>query len=117
VLVSSHILTELEEIADRVVLVAGGRTVGEYEMAELRTQASRTYRVRAVDPTSLTNALRDKAISHSTVNGGVELPALTEAAAADTLAALVAAGVRVVAFEPLGSDLESVYLAMTEERR
>jgi ABC-2 type transport system ATP-binding protein len=117
VLVSSHILTELEEIADRVVLVAGGRTVGEYTMADLRAQASRSYRVRAVDTATLANALRDKGISHSTVNGAVELPALTEAAAADALAALVAAGVRVVAFEPLGSDLESVYLAMTEERR
>jgi ABC-2 type transport system ATP-binding protein len=117
VLVSSHILTELEEIADRVVLVASGRTVGEYAMAELRAQASRSYRVRAINPDALTNALRDKGISHSAVNGGAELPALTEAAAADTLAALVAAGVRVVEFEPLGSDLESVYLAMTEERR
>jgi ABC-2 type transport system ATP-binding protein len=117
VLVSSHILTELEEIADRVVLVASGRTVGEYAMADLRSQASRSYRVRAVDPSTLTNTLRDKQITHSTVDGAVELPALTEAAAADTLAALVSAGVRVVAFEPIGSDLESMYLAMTEERR
>jgi hypothetical protein len=31
--------------------------------------------------------------------------------------ALVSAGVRVVAFEQLGSSLESAYLAMTEERR
>ena len=35
VLVSSHILTELEEIADRIVLVSKGRTVGEHTMAEL----------------------------------------------------------------------------------
>ena len=117
VLVSSHILTELEEIADRVVLVTGGRTVGEYTMADLRAQASRPYRIRAVDPAALTKALQDKGIRYSTANGGVELPALTEQAAADTLAALVSAGVRVVAFEPLGSDLESAYLAMTEERR
>jgi ABC-2 type transport system ATP-binding protein len=51
------------------------------------------------------------------VDGGAELPELTQEKAADALAALVSAGVRVVAFEPLGSDLESVYLAMTEERR
>jgi hypothetical protein len=42
---------------------------------------------------------------------------MTEAQAADTLAALVTAGVRVVSFEPLGSNLESVYLSLTEERR
>ena len=117
VLVSSHILTELEEIADRVVLVAGGRTVGEYAMTDLRAQASRAYRVRALDPAALTTALRDKGIAHSPGNGGAELPELTEARAAQVLADLVAAGVPVVAFEPVGSDLESVYLAMTEERR
>jgi len=55
--------------------------------------------------------------AHSTVHGGVELAELTEEQAAQTLAGLVAAGVPVVAFEPVGSDLESVYLAMTEERR
>jgi ABC-2 type transport system ATP-binding protein len=117
VLVSSHMLTELEEIADRVVLVAGGRTVGEYAMADLRAQASRSYRVRALDPAALATALQGKGIAHSTGNGGVELPELTEARAAEVLAGLVTAGVPVVAFEPVGSDLESVYLAMTEERR
>lgn len=117
VLVSSHILTELEEVADRVVLVAQGRTVGEHAMADLRALASRPYRVRAVDPAGLVKVLQEQGIPHSTVNDGVELPAMTEPAAADTLATLVGAGVRVVAFEPLGSDLESVYLAMTEERR
>jgi len=117
VLVSSHILTELEEIADRVVLVAGGRTVGEFAMADLREQAVRPYRVRALDRAPLVSALQDKGIEHSTVNGAVELAQLTSAQAADALAGLVTAGVRVVAFEPLGSDLESMYLAMTEERR
>jgi ABC-2 type transport system ATP-binding protein len=117
VLVSSHILTELEEIADRVVLVSGGRTIGEYAMAGLRAQAVRSYRVRSTEPSALVNALRDKGIAHSTVNGSVELSALTEDQAAEALAGLVSAGVRVVAFEPLGSNLESVYLAMTEERR
>jgi ABC-2 type transport system ATP-binding protein len=117
VLVSSHILTELQEIADRVVLVAGGRTVGEHTMADLHAQASRSYRVRAIDPTALGSALREREIGHSTSNGAVELPGLTEAQAAEVLAGLVTAGVPVVAFEPLGSDLESVYLATTEERR
>jgi ABC-2 type transport system ATP-binding protein len=51
------------------------------------------------------------------VNGSVEVPGLSEGEAADLLAALVGGGVRVVAFEPLGSNLESVYLSMTEERR
>jgi ABC-2 type transport system ATP-binding protein len=116
ILVSSHILTELEEIADRVVLVAGGRTIGEQSIADISVQASRAYRVRATDVSRLTEALRGNGISYSTVGSAIELPAMAEADAADVLASLVSAGVRVVAFEPLGSNLESTYMAMTEER-
>jgi ABC-2 type transport system ATP-binding protein len=118
VLVSSHILSELEEMSDRVVLVANGRTVGEHTTSELTAQAHTTYRVRATDPARLAAALRELQVEQTTVDGsGLVLPAMAQEAAADLLAALVGAGVRVVAFEPLGSSLESAYLAMTEERR
>jgi ABC-2 type transport system ATP-binding protein len=117
VLVSSHILTELDEIADRVVLVSGGHTVGEYAMADLAAQARAAYRIRATDPGALANAVQARGLQLSTVNGYVEVPGLSETEAADLLAALVGAGVRVTAFEPLGSNIESMYLAMTEERR
>jgi ABC-2 type transport system ATP-binding protein len=133
VLVSSHILTELEEIADRIVLVSKGRTVGEYTMAELAGRAATRYRVRATDPAALARALGglDVAVLSHPVdsaslgrqlppagNGaGTEVGPLTEEQAADLLTGLVHGGVRVVAFEPLGSNLESVYLDMTEERR
>jgi len=116
VLVSSHILTELEEIADRVVLVSRGRTIGEHAVADLIAAARTPYRVRAMNPQALTDALRQRGIAYSTAAGCVELPELGEADAADLLADLVGAGVRVVAFEPVGSSLESVYLVTTEER-
>jgi ABC-2 type transport system ATP-binding protein len=117
ILVSSHILTELEEIADRVVLVAGGRTVGEHTMSELHEQARSGYRIRATDQHALRLALTARGVN-STVDGVVEeLPAMSEVEAADLLTGLVGDGVRVVSFEPVGSSLESVYLSMTEERR
>jgi ABC-2 type transport system ATP-binding protein len=117
ILVSSHILTELEEIADRVVLVAGGRTVGEHTMSELHEQARSSYRIRATDQHALRSALTARGVA-STVDGvAEELPPMSEVEAADLLTGLVGDGVRVVAFEPVGSSLESVYLSMTEERR
>jgi ABC-2 type transport system ATP-binding protein len=127
VLVSSHILTELEEIADRVVLVAGGRTMGEHTMTELMGRARTGYRIRALDPAALAMALAsalasapslvDKDIVSTVTGTGTDIGPLAENEAADLLTELVGAGVRVVAFEPAGSNLESVYLAMTEERR
>ena len=118
VLVSSHILTELEEIADRVVLVAKGRTVGDHTLAELSAATRTGYRVRAVEPAALAAALQERGITPAGGNGaGLELAPMSEEEAADMLAALVGAGVRVISFEPLGSNLESAYLSMTQERR
>lgn len=117
VLVSSHILTELEEIADRVVFVSAGKTVREQRLSEL-VSAAMPYRVRALDPGALASALAARGVSvGATTSAGLELPSMSEEAAAELLAGLIGDGVRVVAFEAVGSALESAYLAMTQERR
>jgi len=127
VLVSSHILSELDEIADRVVLVASGTTMAEQTMAELGRQEHVGYRVRATDPDALAAALTtlgvgtgddpDERRTPVQAEPWVTLPPMSEDEAADVLANLVGAGVRVVAYEPSHSRLESAYLAMTEDRR
>jgi len=118
VLVSSHILSELEEIADRVVFVTEGRTVDEQDVRQLAAAHLSAWRVRAADPDALLAALdRRGMVAGGTTGAGTELPAMTEYEAADLLAGLVADGVRVVAFGPVGSHLETAYLAMTRERR
>lgn len=42
VLLSSHILSEVEAVCDRVMIIAGGRVRAEGSMEELRTEATRT---------------------------------------------------------------------------
>lgn len=120
VLVSSHILSELEEIADRVVLVERGRVVGEHAMADLAgarldAEGRASWRIRALRPETLTAGLRD--VAHTPLPDGAEVGPLTEAEAAELLATLVAEGVQVVSYAPMGGGLESAYLAITEDRR
>jgi ABC-2 type transport system ATP-binding protein len=118
VLVSSHILSELEEVADRVVFVSGGVTVDEREVRELAASSTTGWRVRATDSDALHAALAERGVATDTATGaGTELPPMTEEQAADLLAGLVGGGVRVVAFGPIGSHLETAYLAMTDKRR
>jgi ABC-2 type transport system ATP-binding protein len=124
VLVSSHILSELEEIADRVVMVDHGRSVGEHRMSDLTSAGpagagGARWRIRAQDPSGLVERLRLRPGLGlvSDLSGGAEVGPLSEDQAADLLAELVTEGVRVVAYGPVGSALESAYLAMTENRR
>jgi ABC-2 type transport system ATP-binding protein len=118
VLVSSHILSDLEEMADRVVLVDRGRTVGEHRMADLAATGRTRWRIRALDPAALATTLDGRTDCGDVVPvpGGAEAGPMTEDEAADLLAALVGDGVRVTGFGPVGSALESAYLAMTENR-
>ncbi|MFG2087694.1 MULTISPECIES: ATP-binding cassette domain-containing protein [unclassified Spirillospora] len=124
VLVSSHILSELEEIADRVVLVDHGRTAGDHAMADLAGMAARVrWRIRSLAPGLLADALtrtlggRTDLEPLSDLPGGAEVGPLTETEAAGLLADLVAADVPVTGLAPAGSALESAYLAMTGNRR
>ncbi|MER7015813.1 ABC transporter ATP-binding protein [Saccharopolyspora sp. NPDC000359] len=114
VLVSSHILSELSEIADRVVFVDGGRTVGQHRVDELDHRTA--WRVRSVGG-DLPATLEQRGIAHVAHSAGVDVQVESERAAAELLAQLIADGVRVCEFAPLGNHLESAYLAYTEERR
>jgi ABC-2 type transport system ATP-binding protein len=59
VLVSSHLLSEMELTADTVVVVGRGRLVAELTMAELREGAERAaVRLRVDDPVRVLDALR-----------------------------------------------------------
>lgn len=118
VVVSSHILSDLEELADRVVFVDAGRTVGQHRVTELpAVQATRTYRMRAMDLPGLVEALDQAGVPHDPPAApGVDVQvAGGESAAARLLAELVASGVTVTAFAPLGGALEAAYLDLTEE--
>jgi ABC-2 type transport system ATP-binding protein len=122
ILVSSHILAELSEMADRAVFVSAGRVVASHEMSELATLGAESlvaWRIRARDPEALIAALAELHITASGPDNGagVELPPMTEEQASDLLADLIGRGVRVVAFGAAGTPLESAYLALTEERR
>jgi ABC-type multidrug transport system ATPase subunit len=138
VLVSSHVLAELDEMADRAVVVARGRTVAVEVLgagsatrvadgvgggptaalvAGQRAQ-SRTWRIRALDLGALQAALQQlDRRGEAAGRDSVEVQVASDADAADLLARIVAAGVRVVAFQPATGALEQAYLALTEDRR
>ncbi|NUR26885.1 MAG: ABC transporter ATP-binding protein [Catenulispora sp.] len=120
ILVSSHILSELAEMADRAVFVSAGRVVASKEMSELAALGADQpvgWRIRVRDPEPLQALLAERGLGGGAVTpAGVELPPMTEDQASDLLAEVVGAGLRVLAFGPAGAPLESAYLALTEER-
>ncbi len=120
VVVSSHILSDLEEVADRVVFVDGGRTVGQHKVGELPAARSlRTYRLRSLDPDALRRALEKANVGWVDAgHAGLDVEVVGgERTAARLLSELVAAGVPISAFAPLGGALEATYLDLVEGQR
>ena len=119
VLVSSHILTELQEVADRAVIVARGRSLETQEVGgHVAATTPAAYRISSLDPERLGAWLADHHVPATRVGGGLtEVHVLGEENAARLLADLVRDGVRVTAFTPSQGALETAYLAATEDRR
>jgi ABC-2 type transport system ATP-binding protein len=117
VIVSSHLLGDLEELADRVVFVDRGVTVGEHRLDQLpEGTVARPWRVRALDMEALLTALVRSGYEHDAPTpAGVDVLLANDEAAAALLARLVRDGVPVVSCQPLGGALEAAYLELTSQ--
>jgi ABC-2 type transport system ATP-binding protein len=116
VIVSSHLLGDLEELADRVVFVDQGATVGEHRLDQLPTShAARPWRLRALDMAALQTALqRNGYDADPPTPAGLDVRLTSDEAAAELIAGLVRDGVAVVSCQPLGGALEAAYLELTQ---
>jgi ABC-2 type transport system ATP-binding protein len=113
VLVSSHLLSEMQALADDVVIVAAGRLVRQGAVADvLASMAGAAHvQVRTPEPEKLAAALRNTG-ADVTVDGPEALRVLGPSAAEVGDAAL-AAGVPVHRLTTDQPDLEDVFLDLT----
>jgi ABC-2 type transport system ATP-binding protein len=111
VLLSSHLLHEIEVIADRLVVIGRGRIVADGTKAELLDVAG-TY-VRGSDPSALRAALDAAAIEHTS---GTDNGFSVAADAEQVGVAAAAAGVVLTELRPAGSaGLEEMFLSLTAD--
>jgi len=113
VLVSSHVLAELDEMADAAVYLELGVTASNERVEQSKAQA-RDWRIRAVDAVQLATALGTLAIVAGAPDHlGTTVSVTGEAEAAQLLARLVGAGVAISAFGPAVGDLEHTFLDLS----
>jgi ABC-2 type transport system ATP-binding protein len=124
ILLSSHILSELAELCDRVAIMERGRLVASGPLDEILRQAydQRVYTIHVLnDPERAENVLRNSPLvrdAYPAQNNGrshliIEFSGDDEAAA-DLLALLVAEGIRVSNFNEKQTNLEDAFLRLTK---
>jgi ABC-2 type transport system ATP-binding protein len=114
VLVSSHLLSEMQALADDVVIVAAGRLVRQGSVTDVLASMSGGDRVkvRTPEPEKLTAALHGAGVTVSTDGVGMLLVSgATATAVGDTA---LAAGVAVHHLTAEQPDLEDVFLDLTQ---
>ena len=113
VLISSHVLAEVAQTVDRVLIISHGRLALSSSLAELTARASGAVRVRSGDPQRLTTALRDEALQVTTDS---DHALLVQGASSKRVGEIAfAAGVPVHELVDGGSGLEDVFLELTSE--
>lgn len=110
VLVSSHLLAEVAQVVDRVVIVAGGRLVTETAVATLT--GSRVL-VRVDQPSAMSSALAAVGVDYEILgDGAISVPG-TDPGEVGTIAQRAGVTVTELSRQSAGETLEAVYLAAT----
>jgi ABC-2 type transport system ATP-binding protein len=115
ILLSSHLLAEVEELCNRVAIIRRGRIVYEGRLDELLATATAGYRLRTSEPERARTLLlgRPGVAEVQLVDGELRLQADEQALEAATIA-LGQARIGVSALVPHTATLEELFLGLTE---
>lgn len=116
ILISSHILSELEHLATRFVFVNKGRKVADISSQELAHQASTYYQVQTTDNAKALDFLSQWLGQDKVAADGKELIAIydLEVPLPEIAKRLVNEGFELLFLGSHKNDLESVFLNLTE---
>jgi ABC-type multidrug transport system ATPase subunit len=113
VLLSSHLLGEIEQICDRVGVIQNGRLIAENTVAALRGPGALLVRATPLDRAERLATTLPGVSGVQVVDGGLRVSVAPDQAAALNRT-LVSAGVEVSELRQVQESLEDVFLTLTE---
>ena len=115
VLISSHLLGEMEQIVSQVGIINHGQLLFEGPLAELQRHSRGNVTLRLLDPAKAAPILRANGLTVHSDSCVVTLPPLQDALLADLVQKLAACGAGVVELTPRTKTLEEIFLSLTSE--
>ena len=109
VVVSSHLLSEIDQMADHVGIIRAGHMVWQGSMADLHARARRWLALRTTD-----NAAAAGALPGAVADGEwLRIKAVDDATAGQVTLGLAKRGIGVVRLEERAESLEDIFLKLT----
>jgi len=113
VLISSHVLAEVAQTVNQVLIISRGRLVIESSLEHLTARVGGAVRVRSADDTKLAGALNAEHLKTTLGEGNALLVSATTSQRVGEIA--FAAGIPVHELVTEGSSLEEIFLELTSE--
>jgi ABC-2 type transport system ATP-binding protein len=115
VFVSSHLLSELQLMCDRVAILKGGRIITEQRMEDLIDGTIRAIRVRVGEVAQAEKALAEAGLTVRGEAGNLITVQIGNEHVPGMIRTLISANVDVYSVEPVKESLEDTFLELTGE--
>ena len=115
VLISSHLLGEMEQMVEQIGIIDHGHILFEGPLTELQRHSRGNVTLRLLDPAKAAPILRANGLTAHSDSCIVTLPPLQDALLADLVQKLAACGAGVVELTPHTKTLEEIFLSLTSE--
>ena len=115
VLISSHLLGEMEQMVEQVGIIDHGHILFEGPLTELQRHSRGNVTLRLLDPAKAAPILRANGLTAHSDSCVVTLPPLQDALLADLVQKLAACGAGVVELTPHTKTLVEIFLSLTSE--
>ena len=115
VLISSHLLGEMEQMVEQVGIIDHGHILFEGPLTELQRHSRGNVTLRLLDPAKAAPILRANGLTAHSDSCVVTLPPLRDSLLADLVQKLAACGAGVVELTPHTKTLEEIFLSLTSE--
>lgn len=115
VMISSHLLGEMEQMVEQVGIIDHGHILFEGPLTELQRHSRGNVTLRLLDPAKAAPILRANGLTAHSDSCVVTLPPLRDSLLADLVQKLAACGAGVVELTPHTKTLEEIFLSLTSE--
>jgi ABC-2 type transport system ATP-binding protein len=113
VMVSSHLLSEIDHIATDIGIISKGELVFQGSMSALRDRSSHNIAVRTLDNEAAFHVLSEQRVTCKIQEGTLLLPKFSDEETARTMELLFKRNIGVVRIEERRRSLEDIFLELT----
>ena len=112
IIVSSHILSEIEQMADTVGIICAGRLRYQGTLAGLRDEG--VIELLVSEPAAVAALLTSLGVAHEVRDGAVRTPMMPDDVVGELITRIVSSGTTVYRVQTVRKTLEQAFLELTE---